>query len=520
MNSNRKTILVSLASLALLASCGSLAGVNSDSSAGDSSFIGEVKTITIDGGGDIANFNTTPSMTPSESNPYPYNTLETLCKEWEATHPGYKVKINKTSSAGDRSVLLPQLKSRTSADIIYQNGTVVNTDLGQDFYVDLTDYLDSPNPYLGGEKWNTVYNQGELATTMAADGKYYYVNLEKIPVCFMYNKTLLKAAGVNNPESISTYGQLVDAMDKLQTHINTLDASYAAYTTTYTWYQIAMESNLFSDLVEKGDVLRANNMIDTEEMCRLYKRKEFNPSAGISNPQNAGDAANTFENNAYYEYIRLIKNLDQYKAPSTYAAVSGWLAGKVGFLEATGAQLRSLSAQADGSYEWGTIAFPDITAEDTPYAKEGVVRGSAGLATSWWVSNHAMDNGTVDACVDLLMYLTAPEQNNRLIGDLKGGIPLNPSEDFVLADYLKPLVEQYDADILEAQQGNRVYWGSFNSWAVLGISYSNLFIRTMQDMDAGIVDEKQATCTLAKSLKSTVEAYIVEYDYDTSEWGI
>ena len=42
----------------------------------------------------------------------------------------------------------------------------------------------------------------------------------------------------------------------------------------------------------------------------------------------------------------------------------------------------------------------------------------------------------------------------------------------------------------------------------------------MQDLDAGLIDEKKATCTLAKSMKSTVEAYIVEYDYDTSNWGI
>ena len=266
MNSNRKTTLIALLSAgALLCSCGSLGGTESSVESGEdgtSSYTGPVKTITIDGGGDIANFNSTPSMEQSESNPYPYNTLETLCKEWETTHPGYQVKINKTSSAGDRNVLLPQLKSRTAPSIIYQNGTVVNTDLGQDYYVDLTDYLNSPSPYLeGNAPWKSVYNEGELATTMAADGKYYYANLEKIPVCFMYNKTLLRESGVENPGSISTYGQLVDAMDKVQTYINTKDASYAAYTTTYTWYQIAMESNLFSDLVESGDVLRQNKMI-------------------------------------------------------------------------------------------------------------------------------------------------------------------------------------------------------------------------------------------------------------------
>ena len=37
---------------------------------------GDKIVITLDGGGDTANFNSTPSMTVSETNPFPYNTLE------------------------------------------------------------------------------------------------------------------------------------------------------------------------------------------------------------------------------------------------------------------------------------------------------------------------------------------------------------------------------------------------------------------------------------------------------------
>lgn len=494
----------------LLAACGPTGG--SGSSGGGNKVI-----ITVDGGGDISNFNTTPSMTPSPANPYPYNTLETLCKEWEKTHPGYEVKVSKTSAGGDRSILLPQLKTRTSADIVYQNGSVVNTDLGQDFYVNLTPYLDAPNPYLeGNAAWKTVYDEGELATTAAADGNYYYINLEKIPVAFMYNKALLKDAGVTNPETIQTFSQLMDAMTKVDEYVATKDATYATYSTEYTWYQIALESNLFSDMIDEGDYLRKNNIIDTEELCRLYDKGIWDPRAGItdySNPE-----SNTFENNRYYEYIKIIEELDSHKAPASYATRQGWLLGKLGFIEATGAHLRALSAQTD--FEWGTIAFPDLDSDTTSNAEKGVVRGSAGLASSWWVSNHAIDGGQekVDACVDLLMFLTAPEQNNRLIGDLKGGIPLNPTDDVELASYLEPLIDTYYKDIVEAQNGNRVYWGALHSWSVLGITYSNLFIRTMQDMDAGVTTAEKAACTLAKSINSTVQALKIEYEYDTSKW--
>ena len=144
----KKTIIA----LTLLLSLFVISGCNNTSGSK------EVKTIVIDGGGDIGNFNTTPLMTPSEANPFPYNTLEQLAKEWEALNPGYKIEINKTSSNGDRAILVPQLNNKTAPDITYQNGTVVNMDLGKDYYVVLNDYLDQPNKYVdGNEAWKDLY---------------------------------------------------------------------------------------------------------------------------------------------------------------------------------------------------------------------------------------------------------------------------------------------------------------------------------------------------------------------------
>lgn len=514
MKKSLTSLILLSASLLSLAGCGDPTG--SQGGGGGNTPTGPVKTIVVDGGGDISNFQSTPTMIQSEANPYPYNTLEKLCKEWEALNPGYTVKINKTSAGGDRSVLTSQLQTKTAADIIYQNGTVVNSDLGKGWYVDLTPYLEAPSKYLDGKPWKSVYDEGELASTQAADGKYYYCSLEKIPVAFMYNKTITSAAGVD-ASKIQTFSQLLKAMEAVDAYYKKegkIDGSWATYTTTYTWYQIAMESNMFGDLVELGDVLRTNKMVDTEELCRLYQKGLYNPSAGVDtkNPD-----ASTFENNRLYDYVSLINKLDQYKAPATYAANNGWSLGKVAFLEATGAQLRTFAA-FDTEFEWGTICFPDITKDDHPSAQKGVVRGSAGLATSWWVSNSAVEKGTTEACIDLLQFLTAPAQNNRLIGDLKGGLPLNPTADYKLEDYLVPLHQQYVEDIKEAKEGNRVLWGSFNSWAVLGNNYSNSFIRTMQEMDAGTTTKEQAVVTLAKLIKSTVASYMIEYEYDTSLW--
>ena len=508
------TILL-VASVTLLASCHKVNPnnpSNSDGSESGSTPSGPKVTITVDGGGDISDFNTTASMVKSDSNPFPYNTLETLCKEWEALNPNYTVKINKTSAHGDRSVLLPQLISKQSCDIIYQNGNVINSDLGKDYYADLTPYLEKPNPYNDNKPWKEVYNEGELASTQASDGKYYYVNLEKIPVCLVYNKNILTAAGVSDPQGIDTFGKLMDAMDKVEEYYKAkgfTDGTYATYSTTYTWYQLAMETNVFSDLVEPGDVIRKNNIVDTEELCRLYDKGLYNPNSGIDS---ANPSASTFENNKFYDMIKLMCELEGHLAPLSYHATQGWVTGKLAFMEATGQHLRTYDSLIDG-FEWGTIPFPDITKDDYSKAGVGVVRGSAGLATSWWISNAAMAANKTDACADLLMYLTSPKQNNRLIGDLKGGIPLNPGSDYQLADYLKPLVEQYDKDIAEVSKGNRVLWTALSARSVLGNNYSDLFIRTMHDVDNGVNTPEEATIILARAIKNTITSLIMEFDY-------
>ena len=72
---NKITYILAAAGILSLASCGDKFGGGGE----HGSYSGEIKTIILDGGGDISNFNTTASMVQSEANPYPYNTLETLC---------------------------------------------------------------------------------------------------------------------------------------------------------------------------------------------------------------------------------------------------------------------------------------------------------------------------------------------------------------------------------------------------------------------------------------------------------
>jgi len=177
-----------------------------------------------------------------------------------------------------------------------------------------------------------------------------------------------------------------------------------------------------------------------------------------------------------------------------------------------------LSANKSIDFDWGVMPYPDLTTETNKYSVKPTVRGTAGLATAWFITNSAENKGTVDGCVDLMMYLTAPQNNNRLIGDLKGGIPLNPDENTVIADYLTDLNDIYVTDYAAYKQGKRTLWASYNTWVLLGDNFRTAFIKTTQDMTSGSITADKAFETITKQFKNNVIALKLENEYDTSKW--
>lgn len=456
-----------------------------------------VKTIVVDGGGDTANFNSTPSMTVSPTNPFPYNELEILLKEWEEMHPGYKVELRRTSYAGDVASLTPLLRAKRAPDIIYQNGGVAESHLGKGYYQIFDDYLDQPNPYNDNKPWREVYNEAELASTMATDGHYYYMNLERNGIGLLYNKTFFEENNIKAPE---TYEEFMEAQ------AIAASKGKVPYLSQYPWYNIALETNLFSDLVEVLDVLRPNGSVDAEEMCRGYWKGLWTPDCA-----------------EYKTYIDLMCEKIQYEplGGAGYSPIDSFLQEQCVIIESTGENMRKAYYNENRTFELGVVGYPYLTDENGNSIGKHCYRGSAGTATSWWVTNTAIKNDTVDACMDLMMFLTSPQYNDRMIGKLAGAIPLNPEAE--VADYLKPLVKMYNEDV---ESGEAVGWGAINSWNAFGLEYNSFFLAEMNSLFAtrvnGVVSEenKQATWTKIKNYTlTTVKQLILENAYDTSSWG-
>ena len=465
-------------------------------------------TIVLDAGGDIGNYNTTASMEKSTSNPYPYNELETLCKEWMAL-PGnedYKVVVAETSYNGSTSSLRPLLNAKTAPDVIYMNGTTAEEDKDKGWFEPLKKYLMSPNVYceegtLGSERWIDLYG-GETEFVPQSDGEYYYINMERIPIGIIYNTKILEECGISYPFSSLT--ELINAEKK----ISQSNKGYT-YLTSYRWLDIQLESNMFAYLLDDPLIdIDGNKNLDLKELISAYKNGKW-----------------AVDNDRYKAYLELVQKKTKYypRAYESLDALSSFVGGRVAFMEGTGAVLRQLSVNTSIPFTYKIMPYPTVEQQDlknlgitgadsiTNDTLRQSRRGTAGYGTSWWVTNTAQDKGqkTVDKIVDLLMFLTAPEQNNRLVSKLGGGIPLNPNEGIDINEYLKPLLDLYVED---AKDENKISWAVWNSWNVLGTDYSNHFMEvTKKYINAELNGSHNFSfANLVDDLKGTTAATIRE----------
>ena len=151
--------------------------------------------IVVDGGGIAGNYNSSINQTVSAANPNPYNYLEKLAEEWSANNDKYKVKINRNSINGGRDTLLSYFSTKSGPDIIFQTGTTIAEDMDKEYFVDMTDYLNEPNPYVpGNEKWADLYDSEELEASRAPNGNFYSIGIDRNVAGIMYNKDILTAA--------------------------------------------------------------------------------------------------------------------------------------------------------------------------------------------------------------------------------------------------------------------------------------------------------------------------------------
>lgn len=449
------------------------------------------RTIVVDGGGDWQNFNSTKSMEKSDANPYPYNELEKLVKEYNELHPNVEVQLLPDAKTTEREAVVALMTAGEAPDIIYQNmGVYKNTDIGTDWFVPLNDYFEMPNPYEeGNTRWADVFNPMWLEVTRSSNGNYYFCPIDAVPAGLIVNMDLLKEAGVEKvPE---TYAEFMDAQDKLN------EIGVIPYLPIYHWYDIVLEGQMLSGKVEELDVLQKDGVLDSQEFARAISKGLLS----TSDPE-------------YQEYFRLIKEVTKY-FPSDWQNIdimSAFLGGEIAMTAGVGAHMRQVANDTVHTFETVNTTFPLVTSETSEFGDIAVIRGSAGYSTTWQVTNTAVKNDTVDICADFLMFLTNAENNARMVNTFEATTPANVNAECV--DMFKPLNDIAKQDM----EAGYLDWHACNIWNAwdneLSTNYGDLRLGWLLDE----ISLEEFTEDFQYELEGAVERAIESSGWDTTAW--
>lgn len=500
-------LLLALATILSFAACGKKG--SSTIGDGDLALDEDFKcTITVDGGGQWASFNSTASMEESESNPYPYNTLEKLIEEYETLHPNIDVQLANSSYNGSRDAILPMLSTKSAPDILYMVPTCLAEDCNKNYYAPLDDYLALPNRYskageAGSEAWLDIFG-GELLK--AVNGHYYATTMDRGAMGIIYNKTFFTENNIPIP---ATYTEFLDTIEK----IHAADASVTPYNANggNTWLDITLEGQMFLGILDQIDVINPDGVADAEEVMRAFDK-------GIFSPDDA----------RYQALMDVMSAKTKYsKNPQNVVLKNEFITGDIIMGEADGNTIAFLTENCD--FEVGTFPFPLLDTEASSYAVEGkgIRRGSCGLTSCWFVTNHAFSSSDpdenrkkVNACADFLMFLTAKENNDRMVNDKKVSVPLSGAG-YGKNDCLKSLMEVYQEDL---KNPNMYKWSTFNPSGSLDKSYYDVFYNAYHNYVYGntSASDKGNKQTFAAALKSgldkTLRKMVTLNKWDKESW--
>jgi len=493
--------------------------------------------LTIDAGGQNAQYNSTTSMDYDPFlNPYPYNTLEKLVDEWNAANAekyGYYFVVADNSINMDRETMAPMLANGSAPEILYYLGTTIAEDQSKGWFYNIANVMETPNIYskpgeAGSVKWKDIWDSTSYASTFAPNGEKYTVELEQNPIGLIYNKTLFEAAGII--EVPTTYKEFMEAQDKLNAYAKSVDRGNPGNDSTYIcpyfhmypWYDSYLESTLWASELEYMDVITVDGIIDAEEYARAYMQKDPTTDERRFSP----------EDEKYVELFRLIKQMTKYYPTnySSYYAKQQFIVGNLAMLEVTGGSIRELVDTVGDDFEVGVMPYPVLTQqpEDEPanpyyttYNVDRYVRrGFSGYSTGWAITNSAMnkdsaagDTKCVDACVDILMYLSCFENNDKMVNDLGFAVPLSGN---TTNEYYKSLAETYKSDIANE---NTVSWSCATAGGTMNKDYYDAFYLFRQDamgLEMPAIEEKLSV--LKNSFINAVDTLYKTNKWDKSAW--
>jgi len=432
-------------------------------------------------------------MEKTEANPYPHNHIRLLADRWAKTHPGYRVEFVKAPpvSAQYRAWCVSNFVGETIPDIIYQNmGVYRDSDFQKGWVLKMDPFLEKPNPYVeGNTRWLDLFYEPWIDAMRSLDGNCYWVSPDTVGVGLLYSKSILAESGVEKPPE--TFGELMEACRKVR------EAGYLAYYTQAEWYSnCVVPSVIWADLIPEMDV-NGNRIVNQPEMARAIEKGIFK-----------------VDGDRFREFLRLFYELTRNypKGHSlTRAYQHAFKKGQIAFMEGLSVHMRKIEDDPLRDFAFGVIPFPEITKEDSRYGGAPLAgKGNAGYTSTWQITYVAEKRGVLDACVDWLMFLTAPENAEFLVNELGFTLPGVKGANPV------PLFQAlHERATKEIERAEYLDWHAFNPFTYT-VEFGDQWGRVMQSLILDAIDIDEAVRRTDFWLERSHKRYMRKFG---EQWG-
>jgi|SaaInl4_150m_RNA_FD_contig_21_922244_length_1810_multi_6_in_0_out_0_2 raffinose/stachyose/melibiose transport system substrate-binding protein len=359
--------------------------------------------------------------------------LAVLADKYMEMYPGVKIEfIERPESDQDyQAWVVTQIAGGTIPDIIFGHATELEQYAPEGWFVDWMPYLQQPNPYIPGNKqWYDIFGKKLVELRRSPDGALWSLPVCMVATIIYYNKDIFEEVGVSAP---ATWEEFLTVQRKLKDAGHTpllFDMSTSMH---LSWsYRVAI-SHFYEDKMKDIDVLGAgpDDVVSAEEFARAVKKGLI----AATDPEHKATLALYPEWSNYWQKGYLTK-----PAPGIFEQ------GKTAMWWHGIWQMVPLLSDPLIDFEIGTFYAPQITTETSEYSTGELMRMIGGASGEQWaITKTAIDNDTVDLCVDWIHYLTVPDNINAILEEAKKHAPLIKGGDVL--DMFAPFVDQAEAGV-------------------------------------------------------------------------
>jgi raffinose/stachyose/melibiose transport system substrate-binding protein len=347
----------------------------------------------------------------------------TLEKEYEKLHPDVDIQFMPEIPTGYEEWLVTQMTGGTSPEIVWYQRGYIARDYQKGWFVNLTPYLNQPNPYVkGNKKWIDIFQPPVIASGTAPDGNIYMITGDIVGTGIFYNKDIFQKVGVSVP---SIWSQFLKVQSKIKA------AGYIPFSISM---DLGGGVQLWGSWCtrELQDVLYDHKMSEIKGVKEPVKRtwkpgENLPPQVMVKAIKNGTYSPKDPE---WKEMLRILKDWSQYWPQGFWALPSDdvyrlWVTGKAAMGWFGSWQNKPVRFDPLRKFEWGVFPkIPKITKDTSPYG--GVdfpAMAGVGGVFQYAIASSSEKRGVLNETIDWMRYITAPQNLIPLLNDHGGFAP-------------------------------------------------------------------------------------------------